>query len=554
MNFLRQLTTDKYAGFIFTAVVIVFGQALWFDFVWDDHIFIVDNDSIKSLTNLPYFFTQQVAGLYRPLRTTLYALMYALFGLHTLPYHALGLILHIAVSILVMRIIILFGFEEIPAFLSALIFAIHPVHIEKFIFVTSVFDIPGDLCLLLATYYFLKKKKGLDDNGLIKSVLIFGVGILFSETAVMFPFLALLLETFLTDEKKLTTKEKKSFTLQITILFVIYIIIRSYVVGRMQRPEANFEFFPLYMTMPVVFINYLKLLFIPYPLTVVTWIKVFENPINLLTVTSFTILISLILTGWKLHKKNEFITLGIFWFFIAIFPNANLIPTGNIMAERYLYIPSIGLSFLLATFIKNNGKRNYLATISFIFFLSLLSIIQTGYWKNDETLWKRNIITHPEARGTWQNLAVSYREKGETQKAKVLYKQMAKNGIQKERAISELAAFAIDEGKHALAERLIKPLLRIKPADKGLQGDLLIARCQQDENGWEKEATSYLKENENALIYEQVGNCYAKKRGFKKALAMFNHSISIAPDNTKVKENILIVESEIKKLKFKNNR
>ena len=92
---------------LFAINAISYGNIFSNEFVWDDHIFILDNSDIRSFSNTPLFFSSDVDGLYRPLRTLYYTLIYSLAGKTEFLYHVNGLILHSIISILVFFIILM---------------------------------------------------------------------------------------------------------------------------------------------------------------------------------------------------------------------------------------------------------------------------------------------------------------------------------------------------------------------------------------------------------------------------------------------------------------
>src|SRR3989338_2560795 len=121
------------------------------EFVWDDHVFILDNPDVRSF-NLPLFFTQDVDGLYRPLRSLHYSLIYSIAGKNELLYHFNSLFFHTVISILVFFIIFEIIGKKNTALLTALIFAAHPIHTERVANMTGSFDMPGIFFMLLSFY------------------------------------------------------------------------------------------------------------------------------------------------------------------------------------------------------------------------------------------------------------------------------------------------------------------------------------------------------------------------------------------------------------------
>jgi hypothetical protein len=148
-----------------TAALLVFGQTVTYDFVWDDFLFIVNNESIRSFSSIPSFFTHGSEELYRPLRSVFFSLAYFLFGLNPAPYHVMGLVFHIIASILVMRILEYCGFKPKQVLFGGLVFALHPVHIQKFAMATPGFDLAGDLVFSEQPFHIWASAGGIPGEG-----------------------------------------------------------------------------------------------------------------------------------------------------------------------------------------------------------------------------------------------------------------------------------------------------------------------------------------------------------------------------------------------------
>ncbi len=538
------MTLSTRALLLAASTFLVFGQALWFDFLWDDYLFLVDNESVKSMKNIPSFFVETTADLYRPLRTTLYAVFYQLFGLNPAPYHALGLLLNLISAFLLMRIFELCGLDKRASFFGALVFSVHPVHIQKIIFIASVFDMPGDVCFLAAVYFYLLYRDGGGKSRFKISIIFFGVALFFAETAVVFPFIVLMLELILfkpPKEKKFFTSSRLRDAAVIATVLIGYMVIRTYVVGRVQRPDAEIDIISLYMNMPSVYMEYFRLLVFPFPLSPLPLLEVLDNPITLPTLFSLLLLVLFIGAGWAIRKEKPLVSVGIFWFFIALLPNSNIIPTGTMMSERYLYLPSAGFCLLAGLFISGGGRKAVREIFLgiFILYLSALSIYQLPVWRNPESLWKHALKVLPNNLLALRNLAAHYKRTGEAEKAKALYIEMAQKGSHREFALSELSAYAIDDGNYALAENLILPLLRLTPGNEGLKKNLLIARCQLNRQGWKDMAKDVLSVYPEARLYEEVGNCYANIGEGGEAVKHFKHSMEIDPENKSARDKII---------------
>ncbi len=530
---------------IAAAVFLVFGQAVTYDFVWDDFLFIVNNESIRSFSSIPSFFTHGSEELYRPLRSVFFTFAYFIFGLNPAPYHLMGLVFHIIASVLVMRILECCGFKPKQVLFGGLVFALHPVHIQKFAMATPSFDLVGDLCLLGATVSYLGFRRGDFRKGLTVSVLLFAVGLLISETVVSFPFLVLMLELLFDRLPKLSAAQRRFYWISLFLVLIVYLMVRTAVLGQIQRPHHEFNLVALYMSMMPVFIYYFRLLIVPYPLCPDPPLETFlEHPFNELTIISLVIVAAVIVLAWLAGKREKLVAVAVFWFFLAILPNSNIIPTGTLMAERYLYLPSVGLSILAALILSRQSEKGNRVAAVFLIYLAALSFLQIPAWKNEETLWKTTLALKPRSEIALKNLGKAYYDNGEITEAKKVFNRMLNMGVNQKYALSQLAAVAINEGKYRYAEALLKVLDRLPPHSKQFDINFLIAGCQLNRQGWREKADVLLKKYPTPKLYEEVGNCYAKFGEKERALEKFRESLKLQPDRARVVEKIKILETE----------
>ena len=133
---------------IMTATFIAYAASLGLGFVFDDHVLIVTNDSIRSWSYFPSYFTSHIwsfryphllANYYRPLFLTWLRLNDVVFGLRPWGWHLTSVLAHVAVTWLVYRLSLkLIAARRWLAAVAALIFGLHPVHAEAVADVTSI--------------------------------------------------------------------------------------------------------------------------------------------------------------------------------------------------------------------------------------------------------------------------------------------------------------------------------------------------------------------------------------------------------------------------------
>ena len=132
-----RLTPRGAAAAVAFAAVLPFVHTLGHGFAYDDGVEVVDNASIRTLDGIPRLFTQTAwsgAGhavpAYRPVTTLTYALNHAVGGLHPLGYHLVNLLLHAGASVLLLVVLTRVALPLAAATMAALLFAVHPAHVE----------------------------------------------------------------------------------------------------------------------------------------------------------------------------------------------------------------------------------------------------------------------------------------------------------------------------------------------------------------------------------------------------------------------------------------
>ena len=203
---------------------------------------------------------------------------------------------------------------------------------------------------------------------LLITIALFLCALLSKETAIVLFVLFILFDT-ISELPKMTIAEifKKYFKIWFLFfgLISIYIILRFLVFGGTfsQGGQAGIfqgkNFIILFATMIKAFGRYLSLLVIPVHLSpdyndfLVFTFHFFETNVML----SFVILTVTFISAIFLFKLNPTITYGIFWIFVALMPVSNIIPIGAILAERFLYLPSVGFSFFISGILSSISSK-----------------------------------------------------------------------------------------------------------------------------------------------------------------------------------------------------
>jgi len=421
-----QLKTCSILIFLAVVVLGVYANSLSNAFVWDDEEQIVNNQVIRDINNLPQILTSSTfttgggglsGSFYRPLVSLFYFLNYQIWGPQSWGFHLFQIIFHLAnvvlVYLLLEKILSDFGISHFKesAFLTTLIFAVHPANVESVAYIGGIAEILYAFFILLAFYILisgLNLGKGIIGSKFFYWSMVFSFfGLLAKESAVaIFPIMALYLY--------LLFKPSLKFWLKYFIpssLFVIGfdIVLRTFE-AHISFNQPNFSpitqngFIVRLLTLPYEFFYYFKTIFFPYILATSQQFTVnslsdirFWGPFLVLVFIGFLVFIVIKKQRQEIRKPYFFF---IFWFFAAIFPALNIvIPLDMTAAERWLYFPMIGVIALVSASSIQVIKRFSLnwRRLAFVFLgiviiaLSVRTIVRNADWRNGLTLFSHDI-------------------------------------------------------------------------------------------------------------------------------------------------------------------
>jgi hypothetical protein len=336
---------------------IVAIPSLWNRFVYDDVQVIVENRLVQSLASAPDIWTSSywpVGGLYRPLTIQLFNLEWALGGGNPVVFRVGSLLLAALVTFLVWR---LAGriLEPLPAAIAASLFAVHPVHVETVANTVGQSELLAALFTLLAVERYLAwRVQGRLDAG--RRLALAGLTLLaiFSkETGYVAPLLMGAAElTIFRAPRRIALPV---FGLQAGAVSAA-LLIRLTVLGSLsgETPSAALQGLGILARargMLAIVPEWARLSFWPAHLQGEYGppaLSVANAPAGKTLGGAVLLIGALALVGWGWRRRKT-VALGVIWIAVAIFPVSNLLaPTGIILAERTLFLPSVGAVLLVA--------------------------------------------------------------------------------------------------------------------------------------------------------------------------------------------------------------
>ena len=523
-----------FVSLLFAVVLISYANVFYNPFVWDDHTFIESNRKITSLENIPYFFTHESRNaLWRPLRETFYALTYSVWGLNPFGYHLNALLLHALVTIFIFFIFSnITKNSEMPLF-AALLFAVHPINTERVANMTASFDILGPLFFLIGFYLFVKYRQTSEKKFYFSSVFAYILAILSSEEAITFVGILLLYDIcFTRQEQTLKIKQLiKQYTPYIAST-IIYIILHIIIVGRIGRTLAYFEdsFYITFLNSVKAVAFYIKLLVLPINISIYRAIPKATSVLSVPFIISFftlTLLVFIAIFSFKkTSKESRIIPFSFGWFFITMLLFYNFIPKSTLLADRYLYFPSVGFCLLLGylvyrvrdiKFLKGHGKIISVGVLAaIIIFYSSITLNRNADWKDEEILLKKAIEASPISTDAYWALG-SYYEKNKRY-------DLAKYNLHK--------AIELSQRNYIALELLGVVYAEIKDYENAISYlKKAIETAPAEEEGY------YRAHNDLGLVYSYAGD-------FNNSIFYLEKSVQINPKLSKAHNDFGIVYAQ----------
>jgi len=418
------IKTAKVAWIFILIGLLVYGLSLFNGFVWDDEEQIVNNVFVHSVKNIPLLFQSSTfntggAGVsagtyYRPLMMTFFSFVYQLFGPNPFFFHLFQLFFHILTAILVYLMFKHF-FKEMTAFFIALIFLVHPAGVESVAYISAVQDIFYVLFGILAFYIVIKNRAKFEFKNIFLINTLLFLSLLSKETAILF-FIIIFIYQLIFDRK---------FIFENLIFFMmtvgIYALLRFALAGVFFTPYHNAPIVQLslwqrIMMIPAIFFYYLKLFFYPLDLAVMQHWVIRTLDFRMLLGSLSAGILALLL--WKKRFNRNFIFF-LLWFIITIFPYLQIFPLDMTVAERWFYLPVVGLLGMMGAVWSKSGNKLVIMGVIIIAIFSIRSFFRTMDWKNGLTLYGRDIKISKGAFDLENNYGVELFRAGDYQEAKV---------------------------------------------------------------------------------------------------------------------------------------
>ena len=337
---------------VFTAYANVYGNG----FVYDDITLILNNSFLRDWHFLPVIFktpinagADTVSAYYRPLQILLYFFVYQIAGFSLGGFHLLNLALHAANACLIFTLAgRRFTFNIWAVFFAALIWAVHPAHVEAITYMSGTAD---PLYVLFCLIGLLIIVPDCTPKKILYSIPFFILALLSKEEALTFPLLVMSCIFFF--DKNRVQPGTYLRTWPLWLIGIVYAVTHYLAfpnglaaLPHVAAPAASTEVFApppytFFATLP----TYLQILFIPANLHYERSFPIYTNLLSLPVLEGLAIFVMAALSViWRQDKKHLPLNWGLLWFGAAYALHTGLFfAADRPVYEHWMYLPSAGL-------------------------------------------------------------------------------------------------------------------------------------------------------------------------------------------------------------------
>ncbi len=492
---------------------------------WDDEGYVTGNPEIKSMHgdsttySLKRTFSNYVLGNYHPLTILSYSLEYKLFKLDPRPYHVNNIILHILNTLLVLIFIWLLTKQRWTAFLTALLFSIHPMHVESVAWVSERKDVLYTFFSLASLCFYVLFSTNTKRKGLyyFLTMTLYLMALFSKGMAVFVPVLFVLIDYLKGIKLSWRSVLEKIPFFALSAFFGVIAVFA--------QKSANY-------TSDTAFLGYLsRLLFSSY--SILMYLSKLFFPIELSGFYSYPITINgmypysfyaapfilaalLYIVYWSMRKGRD-IAFGFGFFLVSLVLVLKILPVGRaLMADRYSYISYIGIFFIISRFVNNiiesKSKNFQVYKVPLVICLVVICISYSFAAFQRAKVWKSSISLWTDAINKNDKNALAYQMRG------LAYY----HNDQYEKALTDLSTYlTLDDKKFNVYNDRGLCYIEMKKFDEALQDFSMAIKLKK----------------EFADAYYNKGIVYNDSQRYEEAIPLYDTAIQYNPKYSKAYYN-----------------
>jgi protein O-mannosyl-transferase len=460
--------------------LLVYLPVCHYNFVnYDDSDYVTENHVVQNgLTwaGVEWAFTTWHAGNWHPLTWLSHMLDCELFGLNAGAHHSVNVLFHAANAVLLFVLLLRMTNALWPGAFVAALFAWHPLHVESVAWIAERKDVLSTffgLLALLSYARFVEESKVQNHKSNVfyaLALLMFALGLMSKPMLVTLPFVMLLLDFWPLQRPSTFPRlalEKWPFFLLIIVSCIVTFLAQRQ--GEAVVSLAKISLRYRLENAPLAVGRYLLKMIWPADLAV---IYPMPDKIPMFAIAAaVAVLVFVSLAVWLARWRSPYLLVGWLWYLGTLVPVIGLVQVGGAaLADRYTYLPSIGVFLAVAFGVRDLAGRfpipKMVITVAAAAILAgclMLTESQLSYWRDSRTLFAHAVAVTKENDIARTNLGVALEQEGKFDEALAEYRKAERLAPERYQVHNNLGNLLANMGKpeEALAE--YREAARLKP-------------------------------------------------------------------------------------------
>ncbi len=546
----------------------VYAPVLHYDFVaLDDPIYILDNPQVRGGLTWPgvawAFTNASYANFWHPMTWLSLMLDVQLFGLNAGPMHVTNVILHMMSTLLLFAAMLRMSGALWRSAVVAALFAVHPLHVESVAWIAERKDVLSTLFWMLTLCAYVWYARNPRWFRYLLALVFFGLGLMAKSMLVTLPFTLLLLDMWPLGRVNRVgsgpgpsgwrsavrawmplVREKIPFFALAASAGVVAVVAQ-----RAGGAVAELQAFPLAGRLANALIAYVAYLartiwpaslvpFYPYPPSIAVWSAL--GALIVLAGVSFFAL--------RMIARWPFLAVGWFWYLGTLLPVIGLVQVGShAMADRYTYVPLIGLFVMIAWGVpaalgRRQDRDAVLAALSgcAIVACGVTARAQVSTWKNTYALWQHAVEVTPANYFAHNALGLELVRQGRTSEAMSHFVESARLASGSPNPHNNMGLILAGEGRLDEAIEEYKRALAIAPAYPQAHVNLgnLLARTGRAEDAIAQFRETLRLNPESIAARVNLGAVLADLGRYPEAMLQYNEALRLQPGSAEAHRNL----------------
>ncbi|MBL7932667.1 MAG: tetratricopeptide repeat protein [Bacteroidia bacterium] len=505
--------------------LLVYSRFLFYSHIsWDDPEMLFRNKDVRDF-DLKAIFTNHYVGNYIPITMLFHSLAWFLFGNADWGHHLLNILLHTINAFLVYRLGKKLFKSETISLTGCIVFFIHPLQIESVGWISELKNVLSTTFSLAGLIWYLNYLEKKSQQNYLITFLFFSLACLSKPSAVTFPLSLVCLDVIVQQKISFRFLLNKIPFLILSIVFGL-VNIKTQSADQFINHAHEFPWYQRFGFSGYALMKYFILFLAPvnlsviYPYPDVKW-SVF--------IVGFIILLSVVFLLLLFRKKNQTLFALLLFVLFNLILVLQFLPFGEVLyADRYFYVPVIGLAWMIGIFGEKLSLRPIILYLVLLLYFSVLSFARTGTWKSAMSLYEDIIKKYPDQFVALNSAGVESMFLNEDEKALGYLNKAVSVAPKNYKGYYNRGLLYLKNGKTEDAIKSFNQSLAIYPYSKAYAARAAAYYSAGDLPKAMNDANYVLqREPENAKAHFVLANCYNDLNKLDEALKEYNRCITI---------------------------